>query len=759
MPCRRQRLRRARTRRVSFQHRAWARIVEPLRRLRSAARAPKPFRPDLSDRGFFERLRPASPTLQAARQHGTLGEVDAARHAVVDHFLHRRTPCFFVAPDAISGLAQRLRQEHAPWVEALCARVQEERTLGLRLMARRHSPLGPAFQWVDIPRGPGGDSLYSAQPHRFGFLPRLALAAHHGVETLPAIASLLDGWIDAAGQGEPECYHSPLAVLYRVLALSWAWIFVAGLDRETPLRERVLFVMLKILSVDIVYLSPTIGQSYPNNHLLADGFAGWYVGTLYPELALAADCKARGEPLFITELARQFLVDGSNFEHSTHYHELGCEMATAYVLLSRRNGIEPPASVLGQLRAMLRFHAIVGGPEAQPLLMGDSTDDPLFPLDVDHAWANAALRECYRALFDPTLPPSPSARQDAERAYWLLGGALAAPPPSPTAECPMADFEQGGLHVMNDAATQARLIYRSGPVAGVAISAGHANADIHSLTLSQQGRRLIVGAGTYTYRLHRKGGDAEGPDWRAYFAGPEAHNGLLGGGDPLGEIGGDFRNRDVDCRVAVRRRADGDGLSWIESEVLSGALHRGHRRGVVLVRGAYWLVYDIVPPALRERGVQVGLQFDAGVRLLPQAGDARLVDAFVQQDQRCRIALSQGLQPAEVLEGSSVPLGGWIAPRYGHLVAAPQLRARLADPDQPPALLIQPAPQGEGCVIADAWVDADRLCWRIVEGDHLDELHVPLGEFTPPAATALLSWRRSVDGTKTERRQVVVRTA
>jgi hypothetical protein len=734
----------------------WARAAEPLRRrLRSAARVPKRFQPDLSERGFFARLAATSPALRAAQQRWAEGDIDAARREVVNHFLQRQAPRFFVAPEAVGGLAQRLRQDHRPWVDAVCARVHEESISGLRLMSRRHSPLGPGFCWIDIPPGPGDDSLYSAQPHRFGFLPRLTLAAHHGLATLPAVESLLAGWIGAAEQGEPECYHSPLAVLYRGLALSWAWAFVAGLERDTPSRERVLFDMLRILSVDIVYLAPTIGQSYPNNHLLADGFAGWYVGTLYPEMALAADCKARGEPLFVAELQRQFFADGSNFEHSTHYHELGCEMAAAYVLLSRGNGVEPAAAVLQRLRAMLHFQAALGGREALPLVMGDSTDDPLFPLDVEHGWANGALRELYRALFDATLPSAPPAYCDVERAFWLLGGTLAPPPGDDACDEVEAalHFEQGGVHVWRDDVAQARLIFRAGPVPGCAISAGHANADLHSVFLNVGGRRLIVGAGTYSYRFPRPLRDAPGPDWRSYFAGPNAHNGLIGAGDPFGEMAGDFRNREVDGRVVLRRGLRGPGLAWIESEVIGGARHRGHRRGVVHVHGEYWLVYDVLPASLRAAAPSIALQFDADVTLARQP-DGRAFDAVVQ-DSRCRIALSAGLQPAEVLEGSLVPHGGWIAPRYGQLVAAPQLRARFAGPDRPPAFVIQPAPKGRGCVIVDASVDDGQLCWRIADDDQIDELRVTLNEAPASAAASpALVWRRMADTTEIERRQL-----
>jgi len=149
-------------------------------------------------------------------------------------------------------------------------------------------------------------------------------------------------------------------------------------------------------------LQHTIGGSYPNNHLLADGFAGWYCGTLYPEFRSAGASASKGRRIFLRELRRQFYADGANFEHSTHYHELGCEMVVAYVLLSRRNDAATDADVMNGLERMLAFQAALNGPEAISLPIGDTTEDPLFPLDAEHGWAGAAMNE----LFDYGRPRS-----------------------------------------------------------------------------------------------------------------------------------------------------------------------------------------------------------------------------------------------------------------------------------------------------------------------------------------------------------------
>ncbi len=435
-------------------------------------------------------------------------------------------------------------------------------------------PLTGEFDWANVPAGPGDDDLYSVQPQRYGFMPRLALAAHAGIPTLGVIASLIEKWIAATEADAGMAYLSPLVVLYRVIALSWTFAFIAGLRAEgEPPDYDLLFVILKILCADTEFLKATIGDSYPNNHLLADGFAGWYYGTLFPEFRSAARSREKGEAIFLREIRRQFYEDGASFEHSTHYHELGCEMVAAYVLLSRRNGLEPHSDIFRSANRMIGLQVALSGPEAVPLPIGDSTEDPLFPLDPGHGWASGAMREIYRAVFDPDVRPAPSTDLTVERAFWLLGGALAPYSPSPSVSSvdPLPkDYVQGGLYILPDPSRRARLVFRSGPIENAQVSAGHAHSDLLSIYLSIDGVPMIVDSGTYTYRLKSAAWPPLTPDWRSYFAGPQSHNGPMPGVDPYGSMRGDFRNADVPCRVRNTRRVHASGLAWLEFEVTAG---------------------------------------------------------------------------------------------------------------------------------------------------------------------------------------------
>lgn len=668
-------------------------LLDLVRRARARLTRSPHHRVDLSDRSLYRRLVAGSSSrIDAALADAREGRLDEARRSVVSHFVQRQDPRFFIDIDAVPAACEWMRRHRSPWVDDLVARVNDEMKNGLRLVTRRHDPLGGPFRWEGIERGPGDDTLYSAQPHRFGFLPRLALAAHHGLDTLPAIATLMSGWMRAAEAGEPECYHSPLAVLYRVLATSWTFAIVAAVPRAGAPRDRILFDLLKILAADVEYLVPTIGTSYPNNHLLADGFAGWYVGMLYPELAGAAEARRAGEPVLVREVQRQFLADGSSFEHSTHYHELGCEMVGAYMLLCRRNGLPPDAGVSERLRAMLRFQAALNGPQCSPLRMGDCTEDPLFPLDVEHGWAPGAMRELFRALVEPGWPAAPVSCRSAERAFWLLGGAFHGEPKGKAAEPWRSHFPAGGIHVLGDPEARARLVFRTGPVQGQPISAGHAHADLLSVHVDVDGVPFVVGAGTGTYRLHADHREHGVAQPRRYFAGPLAHNGICGLGDPLGEMSGDFRNRDIDVRVRAEVLVDSAEWVWIEGEIVGGGPYHGWRRGVVHDVGFGWWVYDIGPAGPGDPEVSIGLQFDP-LATVALDSDARQLDAAAA-GARCRIVLGDGLGPALIHTGSENPPAGWVSPSYGVQVAAPQLRAARAAGARLTAFLI--AAQGPG---------------------------------------------------------------
>ena len=71
-------------------------------------------------------------------------------------------------------------------------RHEEQRRVGLSVYAMRTGPLEGGLDWANLPTDKYGDRLYQLRPHRFGFAPRLAMAASCGADTLPepSVASI-----------------------------------------------------------------------------------------------------------------------------------------------------------------------------------------------------------------------------------------------------------------------------------------------------------------------------------------------------------------------------------------------------------------------------------------------------------------------------------------------------------------------------------------------------------------------------------------
>ncbi len=335
----------------------------------------KRYKPDWRDKALLATLRANSrPFLQFCETHPHTDPLEA----VGSYFRTRTNPRFFVDPAQLKALARGVPQV---WRERLLRLVNDECSVGLRIYGRRGPVLMKEFPWGRLEPGPGGDKLYRKRPHRFAFAPRLALAALYGQPTDRILSDLMLDWMGfAATRNNDLAYDSNLTVIQRVLALSWTWAFLAGRERCQPEHLSHEGLVLKILREDIRFLAPRLGQSYANNHLLADVFAGWFVGLVWPELLPERDMAERFEPLWLGELGRQVLDDGTNFEHSTHYHEYAWGMAAAYVILKRRNGQQVPEWVLERTSQMWKFQADLAGVEASTLSIGRRCGRSTFPV-------------------------------------------------------------------------------------------------------------------------------------------------------------------------------------------------------------------------------------------------------------------------------------------------------------------------------------------------------------------------------------------
>jgi len=582
---------------------------------------------------------------------------------------------FFLQPADVDKLCQRVYQPGSIWSHQLTRFVSEVLDDGMFIYVEQGPKLSGEFPWQSIPVGPGGDSLYSIKPHRFSFLPRLALATYLRLIPSNHLLAIVNSWIKMAEEGKSSLFYaSNLVVIQRILATTWAWFFLAArpVTRDTEGLGLESF-LLRILWADIQFLIPRISFSVPNNHLLADRFAACFIQMIIPEFCQRVEL-SDVEEKFREEFLRQTYDDGGSFEHSAHYHEFACEMGVAYLLLCYKQGHEPDKEVYNRVKALLHFQAALTGPGTKtPLAFGNATEDTLFPLDGGKGWCSGSLREIYRAVFVAKVASASGNDPSVERAFWLLGGKLRESDQNIEDDLICQSFPEGGIHVYPDSELGGRLVFRSGPLADSTVVAGHTHADLLSIYLSV-GEQMILGdSGTYTYRGLSDKWPENSPDWRNYFAGPIAHNTLcIEGQDPFGKIVGDFRKFDIPplkCHYSIS-----PSLAWCEGKLSDVGIYSDYIRGCVHVKGYYWVIYD--DPSLLEIDDQLCWY---GFQCIPGSELSNFSPKTLQIENNGKnlFLTSSFSDSPEIIEGNLDPLGGWFSSSYGSLSPAPQIRYKL----------------------------------------------------------------------------------
>jgi hypothetical protein len=275
-----------------------------------------------------------------------------------------------------------------------------------------------------------------------------------------------------------------------------------------------------------------------------------------------------------------------------------------------------------------------------------------------------------------------------ERAFWLLGGNLSKASTN-TESSRLASYPWGGFYVFRDPRRDSRLVFRTGPAEGAAVSAGHAHSDLLSVYLSAYGQPFIVDSGTYTYRCAGPSRQASEPDWRRYLRGPAAHNGLaIDGRDALGEVSRDFRDSALETFVSLEKNQDAPVASWVQARMVGGGPYASHRRGVVQVREEYFVVYDLLGLAIPKEGRHFGFQFSPDVDV--GRFGARGLRAQRNNESLVLVGSSNLAEPLSLV-GSRDPLGGWVSRRYGELQPAPQARFGLSPETTTAAFLLRTA--------------------------------------------------------------------
>ena len=406
----------------------------------------------------------------------------------------------------------------------------------------------------------------------------------------------------------------------------------------------------------------------PPTHLTTEALGLFYAAVLFPEFPASAAWRDAAVRVLAAESRTQIAADGVHTEQSSWFHRVTADVYLHFLLLAARNGIGVPPQAAVATQRTVDFLLAIRRPDGSLPTIGDSDGRRLFPLasrtpaDARDVFAVAAVAFGRRDF-------AWAAEGLAPEVAWLTGrdgiAAFDALRPAPPRTVRSRVFPTGGYAVMGTGWERDahQMLVDVGPI-GCAVSSGHGHADLLSVQCSVFGAPAIVDPGTHCYS-----GDSK---WRDHFRSTVAHNTVTIDGESQAEASGPFGWR---RRPRVRLRewhstADFDFLDAEHDGYTRLADPVGHRRRVIFVKPAFWILIDDLSGTARHR-LELAFQFanrDVALGAHPWAR------AAIAPGQVLWISpFPSGPAQPTLKCGELSPIRGWIAPELGHLRPAPML--------------------------------------------------------------------------------------
>jgi uncharacterized heparinase superfamily protein len=399
-----------------------------------------------------------------------------------------------------------------------------------------------------------------------------------------AVSAQLESWLQANPPLTGVNWASMLEIGLRTISWTIAIHFLAS-------REDVAFPLARCLVAlerQLTHVEEHLSYYFsPNTHLTGEALALYVVGHAFPELDSSSRWVNTGRRILVREIERQILPDGGHVERSMHYQRYTLDFYLLALLTARRAGDTHAEHAFADAVARLAdfTHAMADDAGRLPLI-GDDDGGMLWPMtgrdcvDVRDSLATAAV-----VLERPHL----AQWRLQEETFWI-----AAPEALAFAEATLTRTIDDAARTLSEPRSRTfpntgYVVMRSGRDHAVLdagahgyMNGGHAHADALSLTLSIDGRPLLVDPGTATYTT-----DAQ---LRDQMRGSLSHNTISLDGKPQSIPAGPFHwTTATDANLhASRHNACFD---WVE------ATHNGyspiqHRRSVIRADRSGWLIVD-----------------------------------------------------------------------------------------------------------------------------------------------------------------------
>ena len=481
-----------------------------------------------------------------------------------------------------------------------------------------------------------------------------------------AIVEQMESWLNGNPPLTGINWASMLEIGFRAISWTMAIHFLARTGGPLFPTPRCLLALERQLTHVEEHLSYYFS---PNTHLTGEALALYVVGQAFPEFDSSKRWIDTGRRILLREIDRQILRDGGHVERSMHYQRYTLDFYLLALLTARRAGdIHAENAFAGAAARLAEFTNGIADDDGRLPLIGDDDGGMLWPLterecaDVRDSLATAAV-----VLNRPHLARSGL----QEETFWMA---------APEAVAFVNEQARGDREPVNPGPRSRAfpntgyVVMRSGHDHAVLdvgahgfMNGGHAHADALSLTLSIDGRPLLVDPGTATYTMDLR--------LRDRMRGSFSHNTVCVDGKPQSIPAGPFQwATATGARLhAWRHNACFD---WAEG-THDGYAPVEHRRSVIRADDAGWLVVDeILQP--QHGGVHDALHSAASHWhlhpgwMLREEGMGVLRATHLEGPEAWLLFDSGNLS---LVHGDDESGLGWYAPVYGTLLPTWSVRA------------------------------------------------------------------------------------
>ncbi len=455
-----------------------------------------------------------------ARLCGSFAQMTATE--LLAHFQSRATPEFFPGFASASESAElqaSLFPNETSQLLAQANRISDdhcwpllgfgEKCFGAGEIDWNLDPLS-GFDWplsyhadISLIRSDGSDARVVWELNRFGHFITLGRAyaitgdTRFSAEFFHQLAS----WRAQNPVGRGVNWNCAMEVALRAMNLLAAGVLFL---RSPQMNEQMLVELLTTFDQHGAHIRRNLEFSHiaTSNHYLSDVTGLLWLGVMLPELEDAKEWREFGLRELLSEMDKQVLVDGADYEASTGYHRLKLELFLYSFVLCHLNGIDIADRYWKKLRAMVDYVRAYLRPDGRAPLIGDTDSGQLLPIVRRTGDDHAPVLALGAAVFqEPHFKIAGS--RAPEELLWILGEQgvrdyVALPGGDPAQS---QAFPDAGTYVLRK--NDLYLLFNASGN-GVHGRGSHGHNDALSLEVSACGTAFIVDPGTYVYTADLK---------------------------------------------------------------------------------------------------------------------------------------------------------------------------------------------------------------------------------------------------------------